>query len=89
MFGTLLDGLPMVALPRGADQFVNADRCVAAGVAIRLWGDDLHPEAVRDALRRVLDDDRYRKAATRLAGEIHEMPSPSEVVSILGQLAAT
>jgi len=83
MFGTLINGLPMVALPRGADQFVNADRCVAAGAAVRLWGDDLHPAALRDAVHSVLEDDRYRTAARRLAGEIAEMPSPAEVASTL------
>lgn len=46
----LLAGTPMIAVPQAADQFMNADRLVALGVARRLDPPDATPEALRTTL---------------------------------------
>ncbi len=76
--GALAHGLPLVLVPQGADQFDNAARCVAAGTAVVLRPDELTPNAVRAALRRVLDEPSYALAAQALAAEIAAMPTPAE-----------
>ncbi|HSU08465.1 MAG TPA: glycosyltransferase, partial [Pseudonocardia sp.] len=43
MLGALAAGLPQVCLPRGADQFANAERLHAVGAGIRLLPDDVTP----------------------------------------------
>ena len=47
----------MLLVPKGADQFDNAERCKPAGTAIVLPPDEVTADAVRDALRRLLEDD--------------------------------
>ena len=81
--GALRAGLPMLAIPQGADQFLNADRIVSTGVGLRLMPDDVSTDAVRDSVRALLDDARYRDAARVHQASIESMPSPDEVVTIL------
>lgn len=50
--GGLLAGVPMIAVPQGAEQFMNADRLVELGVARRIDT----PDATAEALRAVLDE---------------------------------
>ena len=83
--GTLLPalgaGVPQVLLPQGADNFLNAQRCQAAGVGRTLMPDDVTPGAVQDAVRSVLGDPSYREAAHHLAIQIAQMPEPEAVVA--------
>jgi UDP:flavonoid glycosyltransferase YjiC (YdhE family) len=88
MLGALAAGLPQVCLPRGADQFANADRVKAAGAGIRLLPDELTRDSLRRALRAVLYDDVYAQSAQALSVEIAAMPSPAEVLAELEELAA-
>ncbi|MFD6277157.1 macrolide family glycosyltransferase [Streptomyces sp. NPDC060209] len=48
----LLAGVPMIAVPQGAEQFMNADRLVELGVARRIDT----PQATADTLRAALND---------------------------------
>src|SRR4051794_422887 len=80
MLGALASGLPQVCLPRGADQFANADRVRSIGAGIRLLPDEVAPEALRRAVTTVLDDPAYAKAATAIQAEIAAMPSAAEVL---------
>jgi UDP:flavonoid glycosyltransferase YjiC (YdhE family) len=88
--GTLLPslgaGLPQVVLPQGADNFDNAHRVEASGVGKVIWPGHVTPEAVRLAVRAVLDDTSYRVAAGKLAAEMAAMPSPAAVVRELAAL---
>ena len=88
MLGALAAGLPQVCLPRGADQFANADRIRAVGAGIRLLPDELSPASLRTALRAVLYDDVYVQSAQALQAEIAAMPSPAEVLAELVELTA-
>jgi MGT family glycosyltransferase len=78
--GALAFGVPLLLLPQGADQYANAGRVVAAGAGRQLLRDELSPDAVRDSLRRVLDDATYRGSAERIQAEIHDMPPARDAV---------
>lgn len=83
MLGALASGLPQVCLPRGADQFANADRVRAVGAGIRLLPDEVTPESLRAAVTAVLDVPGYARAATAMRDEIAAMPSAVEVLDDL------
>lgn len=84
----LAAGLPLVLVPDGADQFVNAASCETAGVARTLLPEQATSVAVRDAVNAVLaDDSRESSTARGIAEEIALMPSASVIVSELEHLA--
>jgi MGT family glycosyltransferase len=87
MLGALASGLPQVCLPRGADQFANAERVQAVGAGVRLLPDEVGPDRLRTAVRAVLDDPAYRRAAEAMKAEIEAMPSAAEVLDRLLRLA--
>jgi UDP:flavonoid glycosyltransferase YjiC (YdhE family) len=85
---SLAAGLPLVLIPQGADQFDNARACQRAGAAQVLLGDQVTPEAVREAIDAVLADaSRARAAARGLAAEIASMPSATAVARTLTTFA--
>ena len=83
LLATLAHGLPTVLLPHGAEQHVNAMVVAAAGAGELIVPDAITPEAVRDAVRRVLDDPRPGAVAQALAAEIAAMPGPAQVAAQL------
>jgi UDP:flavonoid glycosyltransferase YjiC (YdhE family) len=87
VLGALAHGLPMVLLPMGADQPLNAERCEALGVAPVLDAVATTPRMIREAVSRTLDDSSYRKAAGRMRDEIAALPGPEHAVELLERLA--
>ncbi|MFJ5923996.1 macrolide family glycosyltransferase [Kitasatospora sp. NPDC092948] len=69
----LLAGVPMIAVPQAAEQFMNADRLVELGVARRLDTADATPEALWSALTALVGDGevaaRLRELSARAKGE--------------------
>jgi MGT family glycosyltransferase len=88
MLGAIGAGVPMLAVPQGADQFLNADRIVASGMGRRLLPAEAERSGVRDAVRALLDDPAYRTAARAVQATTLEMPPPDAVVPILERHAA-
>lgn len=88
VLGALAHGLPLMLLPMGADQPLNAARCADLGVARVLDAVAATPDAVHDAVSAVLADPAYRRAAERLRDEIAALPPPSHAVALLERLAA-
>ena len=90
-FGTVMtcldDGLPMVVIPVGADQPVNARRCAALGVGRHIGIEERAPEAIREAVRAVLVEPSYRENAARMGEEMAAMPGPEHAVALLERLA--
>lgn len=81
--GTMAHGRPMVLIPMGADQPLNAGRCVALGLGLALDPIAATPEEVRAAVATVLADGSYPLAAERMRDEIAALPDPAEAVGLL------
>lgn len=82
----LAAGVPMVVLPMGRDQLEVAARVVSCGAGVRLKP-NASPAKIAAAVRSVLDDERYREAAQRLAVAIAEETAGDRAVSELEDLA--
>jgi UDP:flavonoid glycosyltransferase YjiC (YdhE family) len=85
--GALAHGVPMLLLPMGADQPLNAARCSALGVARVLDAFTATPEEVGHAAADLLGDGRYRRNAERIAAEIAGLPGPEHGVRLLEEIA--
>jgi UDP:flavonoid glycosyltransferase YjiC (YdhE family) len=87
MLAALVEGLPLVILPLGADQPENARACQALGAGRALDPTTLTPELVRDAVRTVLGDAAYRRHAEQLRDALAELPGPERAATLLETLA--
>jgi UDP:flavonoid glycosyltransferase YjiC (YdhE family) len=87
VLGALAHGRPMVVLPMGADQPLNAARITALGVGRSLDAIAATPDDVREAASSVLADASCRESAGRVADEIAALPSPDVAVGLLERLA--
>ncbi|WP_033337679.1 glycosyltransferase [Catenuloplanes japonicus] len=86
VLGALSLGLPLVVVPQGADQFVQAAAVAAAGCGVATAPGLPDPAQLRDAVRTVLTDPAIAEAAARVRKQIEAMSSPDEVAA---SLAAT
>jgi UDP:flavonoid glycosyltransferase YjiC (YdhE family) len=86
MLGAFAAGKPQLVLPRGADQFSNADAVVSSGAGRRLLPAELTSDAVTVTARELMSNEDVHAAARRLAEEIAAMPSPREVAGRLPDL---
>ena len=86
VLGALAFGRPVLLLPLGADNFVNAERVVAAGAGRQLLPGEVTPGRVRAGVRDLLEDPRYGAAARTIAAEIAAMPDAEEGVRALERL---
>ena len=88
--GTVLDaisyGLPLVLLPLGADQPLNAQRCEALGCGVVLQADQVGMEEITCAVEEVLAQPSYRAASTRLRAGLAQLPAPDDVIRVLERL---
>ena len=82
----LAAGVPCVVLPMGADQPLNADRCVALGVGRALDAVTATPAEVSRALLAVLHDPAYRVAAEAVRAEVAALPGPEHAAVLLERL---
>ena len=87
VIGALAHGLPLVVIPMGADQPMNAARCEALGVGRVLDTLESTPQDVGAAVSAVLDDPAFRTAAERIRDEIAALPGPAHAVTLLEGLA--
>ncbi|MDH6463967.1 MGT family glycosyltransferase [Micromonospora sp. A200] len=62
----LYDGVPMLVVPQGADQPLVAARVVELGAGLSIRTEDVNAEAVRVLAQRLLDEPRFRAAASTL-----------------------
>lgn len=88
MLAALAAGIPLVMLPAAADQPENAARCEAAGVAIALPVGSRAPQAIRDAVVRLLGEPAWAENARRVQAQIAAMPAPAAVLPAIERLAA-
>lgn len=78
--GALAAGRPLVVVPLFADQPFNAARVAATGAGLAVAPE---PAAVRDALTRLLADERFGLAAERVATEMRGHLPPSAAMDAL------
>ena len=86
VIGALAHGLPLVVIPMGADQSLNAGRCEQLGVGIALDAVQATPESVADAVAAVLLAPSYRTAAERIRDEIAGLLGTDAAVPLLERL---
>lgn len=89
LIASIAAGLPMVMVPIFGDQPPNAECAAAAGAGIVIDPAALTPAAVRDAMRAVLTDGRYRAGVRALQSEIAALPSHAEAVAWIAEVAAS
>jgi UDP:flavonoid glycosyltransferase YjiC (YdhE family) len=85
----LWHGLPMVVLPQGAgDNLPTGWRCAELGAGILIEENPPQPDAIRSAVRAVIEQPSYRVAAERLRAAIMALPVLDQAVrrlEILGR----
>lgn len=85
----LAGGIPLLVLPQGADNFINAERCTEAGVGLTLQPGEVSAAAVQRATQTLLDEPRFRKRSLEVADEIANLPGSTELVDGLEALQGT
>lgn len=65
-------GRPMIVVPHAHDQFDNAARVRRLGVSLTIPRARLRPDAMADALRRVLDEPGFTASAARAADAMRD-----------------
>jgi UDP:flavonoid glycosyltransferase YjiC (YdhE family) len=83
MFGALAHGVPQVALPQAADNFVNAGLLARSGAGVVLGPAEVTSESVAQAVRRLLGEPSYARSARAVADEVASMPAADEVAAAL------
>ena len=78
LLGAIAASVPVLAIPQGADQFMNAGRIVEVGLGLRILPDELAPDVLRTRLSAVLDDARFAGAARVLRADLESMPPPGD-----------
>ncbi|RPF19900.1 glycosyltransferase [Myceligenerans xiligouense] len=81
--GALARGLPLVVVPQGADQFLQAAVVGAAGAGIAVPPGPDVPQAVANAVGTLRTDAAYADTARAVAEQIAAMPSPVDVAAQL------
>ena len=79
VYAAAAHGLPQLALPQMADQFVNTAALEHSSAGMVLLGAEQNLYAIRHAVQQLLSEPSYRHTAERLAQEILQMPSADEV----------
>ncbi len=90
LHSALWHGLPMVITPQEAgDQYPTGLLCNKLGAGILVKGSPPEPDAIRTALRAVLQEGSYRARAQQLRRDIEALPGLTDAVKSLETLAQT
>ncbi|WP_240973630.1 macrolide family glycosyltransferase [Nonomuraea composti] len=81
----LLAGVPMIAVPQGAEQFVNADRLVELGVARRLDTAEATAPALRAALLELVADPEVARRSARLQADARAEGGTTRAAGLIEQ----
>jgi UDP:flavonoid glycosyltransferase YjiC (YdhE family) len=88
VLASLAHGVPVICLPRGADQFANAANLERAGAGVMVSvSDAAEVTALTRALHTVLETPAPKQAAVELGGEIAAMPAANEVADAIERAA--
>lgn len=87
VLGALKQALPMVSMPMGADQHLNAARLHDLGLGVSLRADAADVGQVREALAEALASAPMRQRLKAVADEIAAAPGPAEAIRAVKALA--
>jgi UDP:flavonoid glycosyltransferase YjiC (YdhE family) len=99
LIAALSHGLPVYVLPLSADQPWNAQRAVDLGfglsageLGLNKFGPVVRPERldpaqIRNAIRRLVWEHSFSRAAAAIRAEIEELPGPDHTANLLERLA--
>uniref|UniRef100_A0A914CJN4 glucuronosyltransferase n=1 Tax=Acrobeloides nanus TaxID=290746 RepID=A0A914CJN4_9BILA len=73
-----MNGVPMIMIPLFGDQFSNSKMLEYRNTSIALERKSLTVEKLTMAIKKIVEDDSYRKYAKRLAKLIAEKPMTAE-----------
>lgn len=85
----LANGLPLVATGGKEDKPEVGARVAWTGAGIRFRQERPSPSALRKAIRRILDDERYRTEAQRLAVCMARSSGVAGLANLVDALSAT
>lgn len=85
----LTHGVPLVVAGRSEDKAEICARVAWSGVGVNLKTTRPTPSAVRDGVRRVLDEPRYRVRAAALRDEFAAIDGPTRGAELLERLVRT
>ncbi len=80
-------GLPMLSIPIGGDQEVQAGHAVRMGAALMAAPAERSAETIREGARKLLSDQGYRENAERFRDRVQAMPGPDQAVLLLERIA--
>ena len=91
-YGTVLDAIdaavPLVVVPIGADQFVNASAVERAGIGIALEAPSRSGQSIRNAVMSLLDPrSPHRRRVAALRDDWRALPGPDEAAAAVLALA--
>ena len=87
MYQALAAGVPMLSIPTHYEQEMNTKIAVRAGFCKRLPPRKAGTDALSRALREVLETDRYRAAAMRIAERVRSTNGAANAADICEQIA--
>jgi UDP:flavonoid glycosyltransferase YjiC (YdhE family) len=85
----LAHGIPVISGGTTEDKAEVSNRVAYAGVGINLKTATPKPQQIRDAVKTILSDDRYRQNAQQMKAEFARHDAPSEAAQLLETLAMT
>ncbi|MFL5733708.1 MAG: glycosyltransferase [Chloroflexia bacterium] len=85
----LARGIPLVAAGNTEDKPEIANRISWSGVGINLRTKTPTPEKIREAVRAVMSERRYRQRAKRMQEQMSHYDAPAIAARLIEQLAAT
>ncbi|MCT2593260.1 DUF1205 domain-containing protein [Streptomyces sp. N2-109] len=80
-------GTPQITVPPSGGSPAAHDVTEQRGAGLTVYPSDLTPDGLATTLRTLLSTPSYRTASAEVAAEMAAMPSPTEVVSRLTELA--
>ncbi|MGW4593598.1 macrolide family glycosyltransferase [Amycolatopsis thermoflava] len=79
-------GVPMIAVPQAAEQFMNADRLVELGVARRIDTADATAESLRSTLLELVADPDVARTSARLRDETRAEGGSTRAADLVEEL---